>query len=220
MASTKSNLAYERARRDIVTGAIAANQTIDEAELGDRYGLGRTPIREALKQLRNEQLIVWPDRRSPYVPEIGVAQVKSLYEARTIFESQIALLAAQRITTAVAAGLDRLVEQEADLVGRKMAYEAVEVDLLFHQGVAEATNNPFLVDASTRVNLTAMRIWHNMVVTEGMIAQEHADIVDALSAHDQERSRVAVEVHITNSYRRYMHMTGLSRDGGPDRIAV
>jgi DNA-binding FadR family transcriptional regulator len=96
----------------------------------------------------------------------------------------------------------------------------VEVDLLFHQGVAEATNNPFLVDASTRVNLTAMRIWHNMVVTEGMIAQEHADIVDALSAHDQERSRAAVELHITNSYRRYMHMTGLSRNDRPDRIAV
>ena len=65
IAATKTNVAYDRARRDIVTGVIAANEAIDEVVLGQRYGLGRTPIREALKQLRNDQLIVWPDRRSP-----------------------------------------------------------------------------------------------------------------------------------------------------------
>ena len=119
IAATKSNVAYDRARRDIVTGVIAANEAIDEATLGQRYGLGRTPIREALKQLRNDQLIVWPDRRSPYVPEIGVAQVKSLYEARSIFETQIAALAAQRITEDAAARLDGLVAQQADFVERQ-----------------------------------------------------------------------------------------------------
>src|SRR6478752_334834 len=174
IAATKTNVAYDRARRDIVTGVIAANEAIDEVVLGQRYGLGRTPIREALKQLRNDQLIVWPDRRSPYVPEIGVAQVKSLYEARSIFETQIAALAAQRITEDAAARLDELVMQEAGFVERNLAYEAAEVDLLFHKGVAEATGNQFLVDASTRVNISALRIWYEMVVTEGMIAREHA----------------------------------------------
>ena len=62
--ATKSTVAYQRARRDIVTGVIGPNEAIDENILGARYGLGRTPIREALKQLRNDQLIVWPDRRS------------------------------------------------------------------------------------------------------------------------------------------------------------
>jgi DNA-binding GntR family transcriptional regulator len=220
ISATKSTVAYDRARRDIVTGVIAANEAIDEADLGRRYGLGRTPIREALKQLRNDQLIVWPDRRSPYVPEIGVAQVKSLYEARTIFESQIAALAAQRITEDDAANLDRLVAQEADFVERNMAYEAAEVDLQFHKGVAEATGNQFLVDASTRVSISALRIWHHMVVAEGMIAQEHADIADALRRHDVQRSVAAVEGHIANSYRRYIHMnTRLHLDAPAERVA-
>ena len=220
LSATKSTVAYERARRDIVTGVIPANEAIDETALGDRYGLGRTPIREALKQLRNDQLIVWPDRRSPYVPEIGVAQVKSLYEARTIFETQIAALAAERITDDLAAHLDRLVAQEADYVERNMAYEAAEVDLLFHKGVAEATGNQFLVDASTRVNISALRIWHHMVVTEGMVAQEHADIAAALRRHDVQRSVAAVEGHITNSYRRYIHMsTQLHVDSAAERVA-
>lgn len=206
-SATKTNVAYERARRDIVTGAIAANEAIDEAALGERYGLGRTPIREALKQLRNDQLVVWPDRRSPYVPEIGVAQVKSLYEARSIFESQIVVLAAQRITPEATARLERLVVEEAELVERNLAYEAVEVDLLFHQGIAEATGNPFLVDASTRINVSALRIWYDMVVSVEMIAQEHADIVDALRCKDVERSAAAVDRHITNAYQRYIYMT-------------
>jgi DNA-binding GntR family transcriptional regulator len=206
-AVTKSTVAYQRARRDIVTGVIAPNEPIDESALGDRYGLGRTPIREALKQLRNDQLLVWPDRRSPYVQEIGVAQAKALYEARSIFETQIAMLAAERIAEEALIRLDGLVREEADLVDRGLAYEAVEVDLLFHQGVAEATGNPFLVDASTRINVSALRIWHEMVVTEEMIAQEHADIVDALRQHDIDRSVAAVDHHIKNAYRRYIHMT-------------
>ena len=219
-SATKSNVAYDRARRDIVTGVIAANEALDETALGARYGLGRTPIREALKQLRNDQLIVWPDRRSPYVPEIGVAQVKSLYEARTIFETQIAALAAQRITEDAARQLDELVAQEADFVERNMAYEAAEVDLQFHKGVAEATGNQFLVDASTRVNISALRIWHEMVVTEGMIAQEHANIVDALRRHDVQQAVAAVDGHIHNSYRRYIHMTTrLHGDPSAERVA-
>jgi DNA-binding GntR family transcriptional regulator len=219
VSATKSNVAYQHARRDIVTGVIVANEAIDETALGHRYGLGRTPIREALKQLRNDQLIVWPERRSPYVPEMGVAQVKSLYEARSIFESQIAALSAQRITGAATVRLDELVAQEAGFVERRMAYEAAEVDLLFHRGVAEATGNQFLVDASTRVNISAMRIWYEMVATEGMIAQEHADIVDALRQHDVQRAVAAVEGHITNSYRRYIHMsTRLHVDSPPQRV--
>jgi DNA-binding GntR family transcriptional regulator len=205
--ATKSNLAYDRARRDIVTGVIPANEPIDEATLGARYGLGRTPIREALKQLRNDQLIVWPDRRSPYVPEIGVAHVKSLYEARTVLETQIAVLAAQRITDTAADRLDELVAEEADLVERGMGYEAAEVDLLFHQGVAEATGNLFLVDASTRINTSALRIWYRMIVTVEMIAQEHADIVEALRRHDVDGSVAAVDRHIRNAYDRYIRMT-------------
>ena len=220
LSATKSNVAYDRARRDIVTGVITANEAIDEVVLGQRYGLGRTPIREALKQLRNDQLIVWPDRRSPYVPEIGVAQVKSLYEARSIFESQIAMLAAQRITEDAAVRLDGLVAQQAGFVERHMAYEAAEVDLLFHKAVAEATGNPFLVDASTRVNISALRIWHEMIVTEEMLATEHADIVDALRRHDPDLSVAAVDRHIRNAYRRYIHMTSrlnVPRTG--DRVA-
>jgi DNA-binding GntR family transcriptional regulator len=204
--ATKSTVAYRRARQDIVTGVIAPNEAIDESALGARYGLGRTPIREALKQLRNDQLIVWPDRRSPYVAEIGVAQAKALYEARSIFETQIAVLAAERITDEAITRLDQLVAEEADLVDRGQAYEAVEVDLLFHRGVAEATANPFLVDASTRINVSALRIWHEMIVTEEMVAKEHADIVDALRRHDPDLSVAAVDRHIRNAYRRYIHM--------------
>jgi DNA-binding GntR family transcriptional regulator len=211
-SATKSTVAYQRARREIVTGAIAPNEAIDENVLGARYGLGRTPIREALKQLRNDQLIVWPDRRSPYVAEIGVSHAKALYEARSIFETQIAVLAAERITDEAITRLDQLVVEEADLVERGHAYEAVEVDLLFHQGVAEATGNPFLVDASTRINVSALRIWHEMIVTEEMVAKEHADIVDALRRHDPDLSVAAVDRHIRNAYRRYIHMTSRLND--------
>jgi DNA-binding GntR family transcriptional regulator len=169
--------------------------------------LGRTPIREALKRLRTEQLVVWLDRESPYVPEIGLAQVRSLYEARSIFETQIAVLAAERITQTAADRLDDLIAQEADLLERGMVYEAVEMALQFHQGIAEATGNSFLVDASTRINTCALRIWHDTAVAEETPAQEHADIVDALRRHNTYDAVAAVQRHNTNAYQRYSHTT-------------
>lgn len=207
MATTKSNVAYARLRRDIVTGTIPANSSIDEVELSERYGLGRTPIREALKQLRNDQLVVWPERRSPYVPEIGVAQVRHLYEARSIVETQIATVAADRITGDATQALNELVDREGDLVAQGMAYDAAEVDLLFHRQIAEATGNPFLVDASTRLNTCALRIWHDMIATEEMLTKEHADIVDTLHRRDAAGAVEAVQRHIDNAYQRYVHMT-------------
>jgi DNA-binding GntR family transcriptional regulator len=113
----------------------------------------------------------------------------------------------ERISEDALPELDRLVAEEAELVERRQAYEAAEVDLLFHRGVAEATGNSFLVDASTRLNVQALRIWYQMIVTEEMIAQEHADIVDALRDHDADGAVAAVDRHIRNAYRRYVHMT-------------
>lgn len=202
MEPAKSNEAYARVRRDIVTGVIAPNETIVEVTLGGRYGLGRTPVREALKQLSNEQLVVWRHRQSPYVPGIDAAQVRFLYEARAIFETQIAALAAERITSDATDDLDGLVAHEADLLRSGMVYDAVETALRFHQGIAEATSNPFLFDASTRINTCALRIWHDTATAEQSPAHEHSDIVDALRRHDPDDAVSAVQQHATNAYHR------------------
>ena len=184
-AATKSNVAYDRARRDIVTGCDRGERGHRRGGPRPRYGLGRTPIREALKQLRNDQLIVGRTgvrptcRRSGWPSEVALRGAVDLRDANRDPGGATHHRGGRR-----AAG--RASRQEGDLVEQGLAYEAAEVDLLFHRGVAEATGNPFLVDASTRINVSALRIWYQMIVPVGMIAQEHADIVAALREHDVE----------------------------------
>jgi len=68
---------YDQLRALVLSDEFGPDTMLVETALATRLGVSRTPIREALKQLRNDQLIVWPDRRSPYVPEIGVDDVPS-----------------------------------------------------------------------------------------------------------------------------------------------
>jgi GntR family transcriptional regulator, rspAB operon transcriptional repressor len=212
-ATMKSDQAYLGLRREIVTGEIPANAPIEEKDLAERYGLGRTPIREALKRLENEQLLQWPARRSPYVPEIGVSDLKALFEARAVLEIQVTRLAAERITDEEADRLEELIERQAGFILNAQPYEAAEIDLQFHSGIAAATQNRFLADASTRLNAVSLRLWHDTMDSEGMpeIEADHRAILAAVRAHDGDLAEKWITKHISDGYSRHMNMA--SRTG-------
>ena len=97
---TKADLAYRLLRRAIVVGEISGNEPLDEVALVGRFGTGRTPMREALKRLAQEQFIVWSPRRSPFVRDLSLQELLRLYESRMVMEVPAARLAATRVNAA------------------------------------------------------------------------------------------------------------------------
>src|ERR1700735_4578935 len=100
--------AYAELRDRIVTLGIAPGAPIDEDQLGSELGIGRTPVREAIKRLALENLVTVFPRRGTFASEINITDLADISDVRTQLEGHAALRAAQRITPARRAEVEEL----------------------------------------------------------------------------------------------------------------
>ena len=100
--------AYAELRDRIVTLRIAPGAPIDEDALGGELGIGRTPVREAIKRLALENLVTVFPRRGTFASEINITDLADISDVRTQLEGHAAYRAAQRMTAAQRAELDAL----------------------------------------------------------------------------------------------------------------
>jgi DNA-binding GntR family transcriptional regulator len=214
---TKADDAYRRLRRDIVVGDIPASSALDDAELARRYGTGRTPLREALKRLAQEQFIVWPPRRTPYVRELSLHDLHRLYESRLLIEVPAARLAASRITDQQLAAVAQISDALCEAARKGRVYESIEHDHALHLAITRGADNRFLADAVGHLNCGSLRLWfvaHQQLGLAGVPA-DHEPIVEALRARDPERAEAAVREHILLSHRNQLDVKALPAEGGP-----
>lgn len=194
--------AYERLQRMIVELELPPGTTLTEPALVERLGIGRTPIREALRRLADERLLVIFPRRGMVVAHLGLAEVQQLFEARLAVEGRIAELAAQRSTPADAADLSRLNDDvhAAQEGGSFAAFLAV--DRPFHLGIARTARNAFLAEAVGRILTLNAWLWHAQMARYGIEAGDYAShdtIVEAIGARDPTAARTAMADHIERS---------------------
>jgi DNA-binding GntR family transcriptional regulator len=210
--ATKTERAYWVLRKAIVTGEIAEASPLDDLDLMTRFDLGRTPIREAIKQLALEEFVIWPAHRTPYVRTTSAEDLSQLYEARHIFEISAARLSAERATKA---DIDEM-KQHCDLfdvaVGAKGMYEAAEHDYDFHLAVAKASHNRFLVDAVSHLNCGSLRLWYRSYVHLGTkrINEDHRRELEAIRQRDPELAATVAQDHIQFSHDRQVRMYGFA----------
>src|SRR5581483_540246 len=131
--------AYHEIRGLIVSLELAPGAVIDERDLIERLGIGRTPVREALRRLALERLVEVYPRRGMFVTGVDVRQLARLSEVRAVLEPEAARLAAGRATDADREELDALLE-ELDAGGA----ELMELDERIHRAVYRAAHNDLL----------------------------------------------------------------------------
>ncbi len=205
---TKADRAYLLLRRAIVVGEIPANATLDEVDLVNQFGTGRTPVREALKRLAQEQFLVWPARRTPYVRELSVQELHRLYESRMLLEKPAARLAAVRATTAQLDDVQRLGDELRRAGEAGDVYASIEADHALHIAVTRGSDNRFLTEAVDRLNCGSLRLWYVAHQRLGLetVADQHQAIIDALRARDADAAGEAVRQHILVSLKRQLKL--------------
>ncbi|MGH6634139.1 MAG: GntR family transcriptional regulator, partial [Sphingopyxis sp.] len=216
--ATKTDRAYWSLRRAIVVGDLPEDSALDDGELMSRYDMGRTPIREAIKRLALEEMVIWPPHRTPHVRTTSPSDLAQLYEARHIFELPAARIAAERATIAQLDELTAYCDLFDSAVGGEAMYEAAEHDYDFHLGVAKASHNRFLVDAVGHLNCGSLRLWYHSYIKLGTdrINADHRRILDALLQHDPKAATEVSRDHIQFSHERQLALYGL---GSLDRQA-
>jgi DNA-binding GntR family transcriptional regulator len=202
--TTKTEQAYAVLRRAIVEGELSEDMPLEDGVLIERYGFGRTPLREAIKRLSDEQFINYPPHRTPYVRGIRVLELARLYEARHLLEEPVARLAVQRARDEQIEELGRICNQIEEAVDRNDVYESVELDHRFHLAVAMATDNRFLSEAVDRLNCGSLRLWYLAHDRLGMenVNDDHWALQTAIKDRDQDEAVRVVARHIDTSYQR------------------
>lgn len=199
----------ERAYRDIrdrlIMLDIRPGDPIDDRQLSQDLGVGRTPVREALKRLETDHLVISYPRRGTFATIVDITELADVSELRRVLEPLAASKAAMVASDAVRTQLDLLARDIGSLAGRSEDKRGLmEYDLDVHRLIYRAAGNPHLEDTLIRLDNLATRIWCLVLDKVPSVAghiDEHVDLLDAIAAGDADRAAGLALEHITSFER-------------------
>jgi DNA-binding GntR family transcriptional regulator len=192
-----SDRAYAALRDRLVSLQIPPGAPIDEEALTGELGVGRTPVREAIRRLALESLVVVYPRRGTFAAAINITSLTDLTDVRTVLEAHAAERAARLRDED-----DR--RQAAQLIGDLGAAESsqrslIERDARVHRFVYRCSRNPYLEQDLDRYLNMSLRIWHltwdRLPPLEARV-REHRELLEAIRAGDAERAGDIARAHV------------------------
>ncbi len=192
--------AYSMILEAIDHGVYRPGDRLVENELAERFGVSRTPIREALQRLETQSLLT-RDGRSLIVASLDHNQMAELYAVRTELEGLAAQLAARHATGEEMRVLREMVEADRALVDDPQAL--AQANRRFHRQLHLASHNRFLVQQLNLVHQSMALMATTSLAAEGrsnVALEEHDRIVSAIEARDEDAAREALKEHISKAF--------------------
>ncbi|MFI2761877.1 GntR family transcriptional regulator [Streptomyces echinatus] len=192
--------AYRAIRDRLVMLEIRPGAPINEEQLAQSLGVGRTPVREALKRLQYERMITTYPRRGTFATDVNITDLAHISEVRQELEPLAAAQAARRATATDRTALTAL-HRELDGAGASGQHpaELMHLDLQVHRAIYAATHNPYLEDTLVRHDNLATRIWCLFVDRLSDMAghvEEHGPLIEAIVAGDPDRAARLARSHV------------------------
>lgn len=192
--------AYDLILEAIDIGIYRPGDRLVESELADRFGVSRTPIREALQRLETQSLLA-RDGRSLIVASLDHNQLAELYVVRAELEGLAARLAARHAAEEEIEVLDGMIDADAALLGDPAAL--ARANRRFHRQLHLASHNRYLIQQLDLVyrSMALMATTSLAAVGRGEKAlAEHRRIVDAIRARDEKAAYEALKSHISIAF--------------------
>lgn len=192
--------AYGLILEAIDTGLYKPGNRLVESELADRFGVSRTPIREALQRLETQSLLT-RDGRSLIVASLDHSQLSELYVVRGALEGLAARLAARHSTPEERKVLRDMLESDRKLVNNPEAMS--RANRRFHKQIHLASHNRFLVQQLDLVHRSMALLASTSIAVAGRptdTLEEHEIIVSAIEAGDGDAADKALRDHISQAY--------------------
>lgn len=205
---SRGDAAYAALRDRIVTLDLKPGSVISEEDLATALDMGRTPIREAIKRLAHEGLIVVLPRRGTFVSEITVTHPEEVAEVRASLEGLCARLAAKRRTEQDVAVLDGFRQELLALGQTTTVTDLISLDSRIHRALHLMAGNPLLLDTLEIYFNLALRIWHSVGVRRpdaSYVLEEvagHVALFDAIKNRDADLAEGLAARHVEDTARR------------------
>ena len=194
--------AYRLLKSDIVRGVFDMGERLNESRLSLRYGVGKTPVREALGVLQQEGLVEAVPRVGYLTSQVTLQDVEDIFDLRKIVEGAAAEKAATSITEETLQRLEQY-HWDYDAGNRESYLRFLEENLDFHCTIARASGNQMLVDIVARLLEQMQRLVILRLDISGNLDElvaEHRRLLVALRQRDPARARAHMIADVTNTH--------------------
>lgn len=193
---------FQKIREEILSGVYQDGEELREVTLGEKLGVSRTPVREALRQLELEGLVTIVPNKGAYVTSISRKDVEDIYKIRSLLEGLCARWATKNITEQQILDMEEtllLSEFHLKRNGKVKTIQVSELDSKFHKVLYEASNSRILehllTDFHKYVKMTRQMSVGALDRAEQSI-EEHRAILDAIKAKDADLAEKLADEHV------------------------
>ena len=188
---------------EISVGELSPGMRLDEAGLADRFGVSRTPIREALGRLTAQGILVPGEKRGVFVAEYSLEELAQIFEAMHEIESACARIASQRLNLLARTEIEFAQAEclKAAEAGDRAAY--LRANEAFHMAIYKATGNPYMAEiASEFRRRTGPFRAKKFETKEDLIrsAESHTELIKNIFSEDSTTASNGMRSHMTESF--------------------
>lgn len=191
---------YDTMKKQILTGEIQPGARLMEIDLSEKLGVSRTPIREAIRKLEEEGLVILESRKGARVSPVTAQDMEDVLLVREDLEGLAAALAAQAITEQDIGYLEVMLEEYEQAIRSENMDQIIALDADFHKRIVSLSRNKLLMSFSASAQDQALRFRYLYYVDQDTRAEhmpeEHREIIQALASRDSQRARQVAEEHI------------------------
>lgn len=183
---------------------MTPGEWIDEQALATQYGISRTPLREALKVLATEGMVVLKPRRGCYVAQISGGDLEEIYPIMALLEGECAATAARNAGDADLADLAALHQRLEECAAARDVEGFFDANQRFHLRIHDIAGNRRMAQMIDELRAVLKLQRHDSLYLEGRLIaslEEHRMLMAALNAHDAKAARSTMQLHIESSRR-------------------
>jgi len=197
---TRAEHAYLELRERIIDMRLPPGAALDEEALMAELGVGRTPMREAVKRLESDRMLTVYPRRGTIIADVNIRDLKAISDARRVLEAFAARRAAELATDEDRVRLKECLQSLADAASESNR-ASINLDEQIHRTVYAIMRNSYVEATLTQYFSLSQRMWN--FVLSGMApitgnVQEHVALLHAIIDGDADRAAAIAEEHVTH----------------------
>ncbi len=193
------DIVFETLKEAILTGKFEPKERLMEIKLADQLGVSRTPVREAIRKLELEGLVVMEARKGAYVSDISFKDIIDTLEVREALETFAVKLAVEKNKVEDISEIEKLNLSFQNAYKNKDVKKMVECDTEIHKAIINLSENRKLISFMEELNEIMQRfrlIFFNETYNPERIDQEHQDVIKAIKNKDMEKAQDAMRNHL------------------------
>ena len=195
------DVVFNTLRQAILRGELKPGERLMEIQLANKLGVSRTPIREAIRKLELEGLVLMIPIKGAEVAEITEKSLRDVLEVRRALEELAVQLACEKITKEEIRELERVAKEFQQVVNSSDITEIAEVDVCFHDIIYTATDNQKLIQLLNNLREQMYRYRVEYLKRDGVFPQliaEHEAIIRHIENNEKEKATEVMCRHIDN----------------------